>query len=83
MGRSAITPGRLYRLLSEQLRAMRAHGCTSCRMPMPYLTAPADDGANWAVRTPRACQPCTDLVAVIVGRASMQYDLFDPTAQPG
>jgi hypothetical protein len=83
MARSALTPGRLYSLLSAEFRSMRARECCACGMPMPYVSAPRDaSDANWSVRQPGGCKACAALVAEIVTRAAGSYDLFDPTCEP-
>ena len=84
MTRSAITPGRLYSLLSAEFRTKRAKECFACGMPMPYLSVRRDaTDANWSVRQlPGGCKACATLVTEIVARAAGSYDLFDPTCEP-
>ena len=57
MARTSISPGRLYSLLNGELRvAQRTNGCTSCRMPLPFLIERPDDvSANWRIGTPHPC----------------------------
>jgi hypothetical protein len=79
MERTALTPGKLYARLSAEFRTLRPARCESCAMPMPYLVRRADDAPNWAVGDEvAACAGCTLIVAEVVGRASRQYDLWDP-----
>jgi hypothetical protein len=84
MARSALTPGRLYSLLSAEFRAMRASECGSCGMPMPYATIRQGEGdSNWEdQQVPSGCEDCAGLVTEIVARVASRYDLFDPTSVP-
>ena len=83
--RSSISPGRLYSLLNDELRAVqRSNGCSSCRMPLPYLIERPDTvSANWRVGTPHACSHGCDIaISEIAARLWPQYDLHDPLAKP-
>ncbi len=85
MGRNQISPGRLYTLLIDELRAaQRVNGCTSCRMPLPYLIERLDDvSANWRIGTARPCTSgCDVAIGEISARLWPQYDLHDPVAKP-
>ena len=84
MTRPALTPGRLYAVLSAEFRAKRASECGACGMPMPYATFPEAEGdANWSVQQlPHGCEECARVVGEIVARVASRYDLFDPTSEP-
>jgi hypothetical protein len=85
VARNHISPGRLYTLLNEELRAaQRVNGCTSCRMPLPYLIERPDDvSANWRIGTPHPCtNGCDVAISEISARLWPQFDLHDPVASP-
>jgi len=83
--RIILSPGRLYTLLNEELRAVqRTNGCTSCRMPLPFLIERPDEvSANWRIGTPNACAfGCEVAIGEIAARFWPTYDLHDPVAIP-
>jgi hypothetical protein len=80
MDRIALTPGKLYALLSAEFRKLRSTQCESCAMPMPYLVQPArSDAPNWEVEDEvAACGDCTSIVGEVVERIARKYDMWDP-----
>jgi len=84
MERTALTPGKLYALLSAEFRRLRPEHCGNCRMPMVVLTHPLEPRAcNWTVESmSHLCGKCETLIAAILKRAAEEYDLYDPTAVP-
>ena len=83
MPRQAITPGALYTLLNEELRAKRSTPC-NCRMPLPYLIERPDEvSANWRIGTPSQCDDgCDVLISEIAARLWPRFDLRDPISVP-
>lgn len=83
MKRQSITPGGLYTLLNDELRAKRKSGC-QCRMPLPFLIERPDEvSANWRIGTPAACvNGCDALIWEVAAAMWPRYDLHDPTATP-
>lgn len=80
MAKIALTPGKLYALMSAEFRKLRPTQCESCAMPVPYLVFPAYTGApNWAVDDQvAACSGCTLIAGEVVECFSEQYELWDP-----
>ena len=80
MERIALTPGKLFALLSAEFRRRRGH--LNCRMPMVMLSHRiSPDGPNWTLESAQtACSACMPLVMAVVGEAAEKYDLRDPTA---
>jgi hypothetical protein len=80
MERIALTPGKLFAWLSAEFRRRRGH--LNCRMPMVMLSHRlSPEGPNWTLEPSQtACSICMPLVMAIVGEASDQFDLRDPTA---
>ncbi|HSN22507.1 MAG TPA: hypothetical protein VLS49_17615 [Usitatibacter sp.] len=83
MKRQAISPGALYKLLNDDLRARRKTDC-QCRMPLPYLIERPDEvSANWRIGTPAPCvNGCDALICEVAATLWPRYDLRDPTATP-
>ena len=83
MIREALTPGRLYMLLTQEMRARRTSTC-QCRMPLPFLIERPDlVSANWRIGTPSTCvNGCDALIAEIAAKFWPVYDLRDPMATP-
>ena len=81
MAREILTPGRLFAVLSQDFKKSRPAGCTSCRMPFPYLVIRPDDvSANWFVAGFSECRHgCHRVIADIVARMWPHYDLEDHT----
>jgi hypothetical protein len=80
MRKTILTPGKLYAKLGAEFRRLRPASCQSCAMPMLYAVDMAEgDGANWSVqRRERLCDDCSPVVADIVRRFSLEYDIYDP-----
>ena len=76
--RVGLTPGQLYRLMSGEFRSFRSERC-SCVMPMLFTSERAHPYAcNWAVGPlGTACDTCEPLVAEIVARHRVVYDVKD------
>ena len=83
MPRQTLTPGALYKLLNDELRAKRRASC-QCRMPLPYLIERPDDvSANWRIGTPAPCtNGCDAVIGEIAARLWPSYDLHDPISVP-
>jgi hypothetical protein len=83
MARQTLTPGSLYKLLNDELRAKRRSAC-QCRMPLPYLIERPDDvSANWRIGTAAPCaNGCDVVIGEIAARLWPQYDLLDPVSMP-
>lgn len=81
MRRQALTPGALYKLLNDELRAKRRSSCL-CRMPLPYLIERPDEvSANWRIGTPVPClNGCDALIGEIAARLWPRFDLHDPAS---
>jgi hypothetical protein len=81
MHRTAVTPGRLYALMSTAFQQARAEGCRMCKMPLPYPVAPGGgDAPNWRVGTSiHSCPNCEVLIERIIETLSKAYDLSDFT----
>lgn len=79
--RPALTPGRLYAMLSAEFREARARTCMGCSMPMVFAREPAPaEGANWGVEPlARRCARCEAEVERIVAKFAALYDVNDPT----
>jgi hypothetical protein len=84
MGKTTLTPGKLYARLSAEFARLRPREFASCQMPMVYvIERHLGDRANWLVdELPPGCEECQDVVNEIVSRFSFQYDIFDPTCTP-
>jgi hypothetical protein len=82
--RTAITPGRLYWLLTREFHERRPEACTACRMPLPELVDHhGAEEANWAPGgTPPVCESCAAVIAEIITRHQAAYDVFDPVSRP-
>lgn len=63
---------------------MRPPHCGHCRMPMVALVyRAAPEACNWTVEELNpVCDTCRPLIAAIVKRAAMEYDLRDPVSVP-
>lgn len=83
MKRQAISPGALYKLLNDELRARRKTEC-QCRTPLPFLIERPDEvSANWRIGTPVPCaNGCDALICEVTAELWPLYDLRDPTATP-
>jgi hypothetical protein len=83
MKRQSLSPGGLYKLLTDELRAKRTSGC-QCRMPLPFLIERPDEvSANWRIGTPAPCvNGCDALIWEVAAAMGPRYDLRDPTATP-
>ncbi|HYC38076.1 MAG TPA: hypothetical protein VEC19_16730 [Usitatibacter sp.] len=79
MKRTPISPGRLFRLMSESFTARRPAGCDRCRMPLPYLIERPDEvSANWRIGTPPTCPlGCNAVIIDIAAELWPKYDLVD------
>jgi hypothetical protein len=85
MPREVLSPGRLYTLLNDELRAaQRTNGCVTCRMPLPFLIERPDDvSANWRLGTPHPCGfGCDVVIGEIAARLWPRFDLHDPLSVP-
>jgi hypothetical protein len=84
MAKTVLTPGRLYARLSAEFGRLRLPECAAAHMPMVYMIERRlGNSANWVVDDlPRGYEQCQGLVDEIVGRYSLQYDIFDPTCTP-
>lgn len=83
--RTAITPGRLYWLLTREFHEKRPEHCAACRMPLPELMeAPENEGeANWEPGgMPPVCEACEPVIREIIARHQAAYDIFDPVSRP-
>ena len=76
MPRTHITPGKLFRMLSDTFAARRPAACDRCRMPLPYLIERPDPvSANWRIGTPPQCPFGCNVVIIDV--ASELWPLYD------
>lgn len=82
--RTAITPGRLYWLLTREFHEKRPEHCSACRMPLPELVDSQEEGeANWIPGgMPPLCAKCAPVVGEIIARHQRAYDIFDPVSRP-
>ncbi|HET9579706.1 MAG TPA: hypothetical protein VFP44_17875 [Usitatibacter sp.] len=82
--RTAITPGRLYWLLTREFHERRPEQCSACRMPLPELIEPdGPDAPNWSPGgMPPVCESCAPVIAEIIARHQAAYDVFDPVSRP-
>lgn len=82
--RTAITPGRLYWLLTREFHERRPEHCSACRMPLPELVEPkSPEEPNWSPGgTPPVCESCAPVIAEIIARHQAAYDIFDPVSRP-
>ena len=77
--RPALTPGRLYALMSAEFQEVRSRQCIGCIMPMLYTVEDAGMGANWALEPMgRRCPACEKNVARIRAKYAALYDVRDP-----
>ena len=76
--RPALTPGRLYALMSAEFQECRSRHCIGCVMPMLYVVEDAGMGANWALEPMgRRCPSCESAVARIRAKYATLYDVRD------
>ena len=76
MARTSVTPGKLFRLLSDAFAARRPAACDRCRMPLPYLIERPDAvSANWRIGTPPPCPFGCNVVIIDV--AAELWPLYD------
>jgi hypothetical protein len=82
--KTAITPGRLYWLLTREFHEKRPEHCVACRMPLPELVETHnDDEANWmAGGMSPLCEQCEPVIREIIARHQAAYDIFDPLSRP-
>jgi hypothetical protein len=82
--RTAITPGRLYWLLTREFHEKRPEHCSACRMPLPELVETSGLGeANWKPGgLPPVCDECAVVIGDIIARHQAAYDIFDPVSRP-
>jgi hypothetical protein len=87
--RSVVTPGSLFRLLSERFKERRPAECRACRMPLPYPVAPTGEGLpNWRIGVAGDCEHgCAAIMAAIAGELGASHDLAlvreEAAAEPG
>lgn len=73
--RITLTPGRLFFLMSQELRQSRPKGRCNCSMPLPFAVRPADGSANWDAEPGMLqCADCREVVRAIVARYRERYD---------
>lgn len=79
--RPALTPGRLYAMMSAEFQERRPRTCIGCMMPM-LLHRPAAEGeANWQLEAGGwRCGPCQESVARIFEKYAALYDVKDHSA---
>lgn len=84
MTRSLVSPGKLYTLMNDELKRLRPHPCSMCRMPLPFpVMRPDEVSANWRIGTPAPCMHgCDGVIAEIAARYWPLYDLHDPVTPP-
>jgi len=81
--RTAITPGKLYWLLSREFHERRPDHCSACRMPLPELVEGDAGAANWSPGgLPPVCPECAPVIEEIIARHQAEYDIFDPVSRP-
>ena len=81
--RTAITPGKLYWLLSREFHERRPDHCSACRMPLPELIEEEAGAANWSPGgLPPVCPACAPVIEEIIARHQAEYDIFDPVSRP-
>lgn len=74
-GRTRVTPGQLYRMLSADFRAQRPGRCM-CRMPMVAPREPSHPGAaNWGLEPARRCERCSPLLVRLAAQYAQLYDM--------
>ena len=73
--RITLTPGRLFFLMSQELRQSRPKGRCNCSMPLPFAVRPADGSANWHAEAGMLqCADCREVARAIVARYRERYD---------
>ncbi len=77
MARETVTTGQLYAALDREFRKRKAPECRSCRVPLPFYRAPADEvSANWFIGTPSECpHKCQVIIAEVLANLWSQYNL--------
>lgn len=79
--RTVVTPGDLYRRMSNEFRARRAAGHGGCVMPMVVFRRDSGRHANWDVETlTTQCPGCERLASRISRRYAARFDLRDPAS---
>lgn len=75
--RPALTPGRLYAMMSAELQEARSRHCIGCTMPMLFFR-PGEGESNWQLeRGGWRCGPCEESVARIFAKYAALYDVKD------
>lgn len=77
--RPALTPGRLYAMMSAEFQEARPRHCIACIMPLLAFREPSEDTpSNWALETGGwRCPACEVSVARIFARYAALYDVKD------
>lgn len=74
--RVMLTPGRLFFLMSQELRQSRPKGRCICSMPLPFAVAPDEGGANWDAQPGMMqCPDCTESAREILEKYRRLYDM--------
>lgn len=76
--RPALTPGRLYAMMSAEFRETRPRHCIRCVMPMVAFRGEESSVANWTLESGGwRCIPCDQAVARIFAKFAALYDVKD------
>jgi hypothetical protein len=82
--RSVVTPGDLYRRMSNEFRTRRPAGHGGCVMPMVVFRRDSGRRANWDVEMLiTQCPVCERLASRISRRYAARFDLRDPASWAG
>ena len=82
--RPALTPGRLYAMMSAEFQEARSRHCIGCIMPLLAFRTPAGEAkANWVLEAiGMRCMSCEASVARIFAKYAELYDVKDHSAAP-
>ena len=82
MSRPALTPGRLYAMMSSEFQEARPRHCIGCIMPLlAYRKPSAQTRANWVLEAMGLrCAACERSVQRIFAKYSAIYDVKDHSA---
>ena len=79
--RPALTPGRLYAMMSAEFQERRSRHCIGCMMPMLYFQPAPEGEANWQLDPGGwRCRTCEESVERIFAKYAALYDVKDHSA---
>jgi hypothetical protein len=74
--RVVLTPGRLFFLMSQELRQSRPKGRCMCSMPLPYAVESPEGEPNWDAQPGMMqCPQCSEAAGEILARHRALYDM--------